>query len=153
MVSWPSYHYNGNPYTWKEGLYIELSPGGWFNIKTTSYQYRKSHCGDKTILRLSYLHNGISYTGKMSSLYWTRALISNFQKYPMPHFHLHSQGQAIGMFTASTLIRINFYFVFLAVSVSRCGDSSTGHQWPAMACHCTRHEYINPLITCTQSQH
>ena len=45
-----------------------------FNIKTTSYQYRKSHCGDKTILRPSYLHNGISYTGKMTSLYWIRAL-------------------------------------------------------------------------------
>ena len=41
----------------------------------TSYQYRKSHCGDKTILRPSYLHNGISYTGKMSSLYWIRALM------------------------------------------------------------------------------
>ena len=37
-----------------------------------SYQYRKSHCGDKMILRPSYLHNGISYTGKMSSLYSIR---------------------------------------------------------------------------------
>ena len=36
----------------------------------TSYQYRKSHCEDKTILRPSYLHNGISYTGKTTSLYW-----------------------------------------------------------------------------------
>ena len=43
-----------------------------FNVKMTSYQYRKSHCGDKTILRPSYLHNGISYTDKMSSLYWIR---------------------------------------------------------------------------------
>ena len=40
-------------------------------------QYRKSHCGDKTILRPSYLHNGISFTGKMSSLYWTRAQVSH----------------------------------------------------------------------------
>ena len=40
-----------------------------------SYLYRKSHCGDKTILRLSYLHNGISYTGKMTSLYWIRFLL------------------------------------------------------------------------------
>ena len=40
-----------------------------FNIKMTSYQYSKSHCGDKTILRPSYLNNGISYTGKMTSLY------------------------------------------------------------------------------------
>ena len=36
--------------------------GGCFNIKMSSYQYRESHCGD--------LHNGISYTGKMASLYW-----------------------------------------------------------------------------------
>ena len=53
-------------------LYAPISTaGGWCNIKT-SYQYRKSHCGDKTIVRLSYLHNGITYTDKMSSLYWTR---------------------------------------------------------------------------------
>ena len=50
-------------------------PGPRFNIKMTSYQYRKSHCGDKTILRPSYLHNGISYTGKTTSLYWIRAQI------------------------------------------------------------------------------
>ena len=51
------------------------STGPQFNIKTISYQYRKSHCGDKTILRPSYLHNGISYTGKTTSLYWIRAQI------------------------------------------------------------------------------
>ena len=51
------------------------TPGGWFNIKMPSYQYRKPHYGDKTIFRSSYLHNGISYTGKMSSLYWTMALM------------------------------------------------------------------------------
>ena len=39
----------------------------------SSYQYRKSHCGDKTVVRSSYLLNRISYTGKMSSLYWIRA--------------------------------------------------------------------------------
>ena len=42
----------------------------------TSYWFRKSHCGDKTILRPSYLHNGISYTGKTTSLYWIGALIT-----------------------------------------------------------------------------
>ena len=52
---------------------INTSPGGRINIKMSSYQYRKSHCGDKTILRPSYLHNGISYTGKTTSLYWIRA--------------------------------------------------------------------------------
>ena len=44
---------------------LASSPGP--NIKMTSYQYRKSHCGDKTFLRPSYLHNRISYTGKISS--------------------------------------------------------------------------------------
>ena len=29
-----------------------------------------THCGDKTVVRSSYLHNGISYSGKMASLYW-----------------------------------------------------------------------------------
>ena len=52
------------------------TPGPLFNIKMSSYQYRKSHCGDKTILRPSYLHNGISYTGKMTSLYWIRGQLS-----------------------------------------------------------------------------
>ena len=47
-----------------------ILPGPWFNIKMSSYQYRKSHCGDKMVVRSSYLHNGISYTGKMASLYW-----------------------------------------------------------------------------------
>ena len=48
----------------------KLYAGPWFNIKMPSYQYRKSHCGDKTVVRSSYLHHGISYTGKMASLYW-----------------------------------------------------------------------------------
>ena len=39
----------------------------------SSYQYRKCHCGDKTILWPSYLHNVISYTGKTTYLYWIRA--------------------------------------------------------------------------------
>ena len=51
------------------------SPGPWFNIKMPSHQYRKSHCGDKTVVRLSYLHNGISYTGKISFLYWIGVLV------------------------------------------------------------------------------
>ena len=38
-----------------------------------SYQYRKSHCGEKKVVRSSHLHNGISYAGK-TSLYWIRAL-------------------------------------------------------------------------------
>ena len=64
---------DSRPYQYAKKL---QSSGPRFNIKMTSYQHRKSHCGDKTILRPSYLHNGISYTGKMISLYWIRALLT-----------------------------------------------------------------------------
>ena len=37
------------------------------------YEYRKSHCGDKRILRPSYFYNRISYTVKMTLLYRIRA--------------------------------------------------------------------------------
>ena len=42
--------------------------------KDLSYQYRKSHCGDKTVVIPCYLHNGISYIHKTTSLYWIGAL-------------------------------------------------------------------------------
>ena len=54
--------------------WLRTSAGTRLNIKMSSYQYRKSHCGDKMVVRSSYLHNGVSYTGKMSSLYWIGAL-------------------------------------------------------------------------------
>ena len=56
-------------------LYLNLmfwQRGGWFKITMASHQYKKSHRGDKTILRPSYLHNGIAFTSKMTSLYWIR---------------------------------------------------------------------------------
>ena len=34
------------------------APGPRFKIKMSSYQYRKSHCGDKTVVRSSYLQMG-----------------------------------------------------------------------------------------------
>ena len=55
-------------------LPVSSLPGPRFNIKMSSYQYNKYHCGDKTIIRSSYLHNGVSYTGKITSLYWIKAL-------------------------------------------------------------------------------
>ena len=57
-----------------------LQPGPWFNMMS-SYQYRKSHCGDKMIFRPSYLHNGISYTDKMTSLYWIRTQVLSGKKH------------------------------------------------------------------------
>ena len=46
--------------------------GHQFNVKTMSYQYRKSHCGDKILQKMVSFPNRISYTGKTSSLYWFR---------------------------------------------------------------------------------
>ena len=56
-----------------------------------SYLYSTSHCGNKTVVRSSYLHNMISYSGKMTSwislqcpttsLYWNSPLI------PLVIFH------------------------------------------------------------------
>ena len=49
---------------------VGMRPGPWFSIKMSSYQYRKSHCGDETVVRSSHLHDEISYSVKMPSLYW-----------------------------------------------------------------------------------
>ena len=72
-----SHHRDGgmwdNSYSSLDAMPVFGTSGPWFNIKMSSYQYRKSHCGDKTIIRSSYLPNGISYTGKTTSLYWIRA--------------------------------------------------------------------------------
>ena len=57
------------------GISPWLRPGPRFNIKMSSYQNRKSRFGDKTVVRSSYLHNGISYSGKTTSLYRVRALL------------------------------------------------------------------------------
>ena len=61
---------------WNRSCKVWKSSGPWFDIKMSSHQYRKSHYGDKTILRPSYLHHAISNAGKMSSLYWIRAQIN-----------------------------------------------------------------------------
>ena len=89
-------------------------PGPRFNIKMTSYQYRKFHCGDKTVVRSSYLHNGISYTGKMTSLYWIRAQY-------ISHFDINSYwfpGQIV-LFCDKTnhLIIIGYY---MACNIQAC---------------------------------
>ena len=38
-------------------------------------------CGDKTVVWSSYLHNGISYTGKTTSLYWISPWVVNCMKH------------------------------------------------------------------------
>ena len=39
-------------------------PGSLFNITMSSYQYRKSHCGDKTVVRSSYFLPWLQNLGK-----------------------------------------------------------------------------------------
>ena len=43
---------------------LMAEPGPWFNINMSSYQYRKSHCGDKTVERWSYI------SPQWDFLYW-----------------------------------------------------------------------------------
>ena len=69
-----NHHCEDKTILWLSYACRKTGPGPWFNIKMPSYQYRKSHFGDKMVVRSSYLHNGISYTGKMTSLCWIRAL-------------------------------------------------------------------------------
>ena len=49
---------------------LEVSePGIHLNIKMLSYQYSISHCGDKTVWRLSYRHNMTSSTDIRQPVY------------------------------------------------------------------------------------
>ena len=56
----PCLNFNGGLTTLALVIGQLWGPGPWFSIKMSSYQYSKYHCGDKTILRLSYLHIWIS---------------------------------------------------------------------------------------------
>ena len=71
---WQSKEKKNKSGTSTQGL-CTWSSGPLFNIKMSSYQRRKFHCGDKMVVRSSYLHNGISCTGKIISLYWIRAQV------------------------------------------------------------------------------
>ena len=61
-----------NCFRWRVGT---ISTWDWFNVNMPSSQYRNANGGDKTVLRPSYLHNGISYTGKTTSWYWIIAKV------------------------------------------------------------------------------
>ena len=78
------YDYNKTKHNKIICILYGMYSGPWFNIKMSSYQYRKYHCGDKMGIRSSYhLHNGISYTSKITSLYWTNPLVTS---YGIQHF-------------------------------------------------------------------
>ena len=73
-----------------------IQSGSRFNMKMSSYQYMKCHCGVKMVVRSSYLHNGISDAGKMTPLYWIRTLehleIATFYLLVTGFFFLFSGG-------------------------------------------------------------
>ena len=93
----------------------KMASGGWFNTKMPPYSYRKSDCRDKTILLPSYLHIGISYTGKMASLYRIMTLFSVGMYFPWSPAGI-SVFVYLGLFTGPV-------FSMLAdVSSSRAGN-------------------------------
>ena len=55
---------------WSQSSHWQVAIHVWPEL----YQYKKFHCGDKTVVKSSYLRNAISPSGKMASmasLYWT----------------------------------------------------------------------------------
>ena len=81
--------------------------GSRFNIKMLSYQYGKSYCGDKTVVRSSYLHNGIK-TGKTVSLYWIGALLES------GHVYLRNTHGSTGHLIMTTLNYVVMYLKILS---------------------------------------
>ena len=70
-----------------------------------SYQYRKSHYGDKMAVRSSYLYNGNSYAGKRTSLHWFSPLVRH--KCIEEHGH-HCFKFVIGIDTNIEVIVVSF---------------------------------------------
>ena len=61
----------------------------WFSRKMSFYQYRKSQCGEKTIVRSSHLDNRNPYTSNMASWYcWTNIEHPALDNTGNCHFHI-----------------------------------------------------------------
>ena len=122
---------------------------GWFNKKMTSYQYRKSHCGDRTILRPSYLHNVISYTSKMTSLYWIRAqVISRYNigyRWWMGHFR--RRGDILLTGATSVLRECKCGFMFLIFSMTRVNNGYLTTYWMCWSCDFTITPYHEAIYS------
>ena len=120
-------------------LVIQLGPC--FNIKMF-YQYRKSHRGDKTIIRLSYLHNGISYLGTTTSIYWNGSLIVFVQVLYVLQLHIDNEGSQANVCSISEFLLTQPCLSFVILDASRrkfsriackemgdIGDVTTGEGW------------------------
>ena len=96
-AEWSSAYYAASPTVWQHDIQSRISakwergkqygqhtrhinslvlwrPGPRFNTNMLCYQFRKSHCGDNTVVRSSYLDYGISYIDKIASLHWISSL-------------------------------------------------------------------------------
>ena len=68
-----------------------------------SWEYRKFHYGDKTVVRSSYLHNGIFYTLTMASLYWANPrtqyqnACGSWSIFPYRRFHSHFKNKQVDL--------------------------------------------------------
>ena len=111
-------------------------PWPWFNIKMLSYQYRKSHCGDKTILRPSYIHHGTSYTGK-TFLYWIGA--------QGPHLltYLLSLGHGLVITATGVFIWVRLLMHWLRFNSSQL---KLGHVWVITSTYHIPHETMYVII-------
>ena len=49
---------------------VSVGPGPRFSIKMTSYQYRKSHCGDKTVVFILIQGPGALFINNMIQIQW-----------------------------------------------------------------------------------
>ena len=111
-----------------------------------SYQYRNSNCRDKMISWSSYLHNGISYTGKMTlilnqssvmpshilCLQWFPSMVSSIR---IPIVEIRGSYDNI-IHTMGFPILVRWHINF----VSEC-SSAQSYPLPPMVCiaHCGRH--------------
>ena len=91
-------------------------------IKMPSYQYRKSHCVDKTILRPSYLHNGISFTGKTTFLYRIWPLVLVFLDEEIHKIHTDGLVQGCSNSSAMELLHISSLIFALIHWNQRCSE-------------------------------
>ena len=96
------------------GSQIGFCERGWFNIKIQSYQYRNSHCGDKTISGLSYLHSGISCAGKTAPLYW---ICPHVAKHFLFDKYRHSECSNVHL-NVNFLIMLQPWYLFWKISCS-----------------------------------
>ena len=82
------------------------------NIKMPSYQYIKSYYGNKKILRLFYIHKGVSYTGKIT--FWIKHfnLLMTIVLSPQWDFDfLYIEKMYIFIENAPSLWHLSFYII------------------------------------------